>query len=53
MVNKPGEGVQMDVKYVYEQGGKRRYQFSVFDPTTSKYILRYFPVKRAKTLSRL
>lgn len=32
----PGEGVQMDVKYVYEDG-KRRYQFSVFDPWTELY----------------
>ena len=30
-ITKPGEGVQMDVKYVYESG-KRKYKFSVFDP---------------------
>lgn len=32
----PGQGVQIDIKYVYE-GGRRRYQFSVFDPFTELY----------------
>jgi len=36
VIKKPGQGVQMDVKYVYENG-KRRYQFSVFDPLTELY----------------
>ncbi len=35
-ITKPGEGVQMDVKYVYPRS-KRMYQFSVFDPTTEIY----------------
>lgn len=43
-ITKPGEGVQMDVKYVYERG-LRRYQFSVFDPYTKKY---HFTVCRTK-----
>ncbi len=36
IVKKQGEGVQLDIKYVYPNG-KREYQFSVFDPFTKKY----------------
>lgn len=36
IITRPGQGVQLDIKYVYE-GGKRRYQFSVFDPYTELY----------------
>lgn len=35
-IKHPGEGVQMDVKYVYEDG-VRKYQFSVIDPFTEKH----------------
>lgn len=44
---KPGQGVQMDTKYVYEQG-VRMYQFSVFDPFTEKYHFTVFPSKESK-----
>lgn len=46
-VVKPGEGVQMDVKYVYE-GGKRKYKFSVFDPFTKLYFFMIFSTKESK-----
>lgn len=45
-VKKAGEGVQMDVKYVYEQG-LRKFQFSVFDPFTLKYHFTVFPTKES------
>lgn len=47
VIKKPGEGVQMDVKYVYE-GGRRRYQFSVFDPFTHKYHFSVYESKESK-----
>lgn len=47
IVEKPGEGVQIDVKYVYVQG-TRHYQFSVFDPSTEKYHFTIFPTKESK-----
>jgi transposase-like protein len=43
----PGEGVQMDVKYVYESG-KRRYKFSVFDPFTKLYYFTVCTTKESK-----
>lgn len=46
-IKKPGEGVQMDIKYVYEDG-MREYQFSVFDPYTKKYYFSVFPTKESK-----
>lgn len=46
-VKKPGEGVQMDVKYVYESG-VRKYQFSVFDPFTCQYFFRVFPTRHSR-----
>jgi IS30 family transposase len=46
-IKQAGEGVQMDVKYVYE-GSKRRYQFSVFDPTTRLYHFTIFDTKHSK-----
>lgn len=46
IVAKAGEGVQMDVKYVYEQG-LRKFQFSVFDPFTLKYHFTVFPNKES------
>lgn len=41
---KPGQGVQLDVKYVYPEG-RRQYQFSVFDPYTKKYHFSIFNTK--------
>lgn len=46
-VRKPGEAVQMDVKYVYPHG-KRQYQFSVFDPYTKKYFFHIYSTKESK-----
>jgi len=46
-IKKPGEGVQMDIKYVYEDG-VREYQFSVFDPYTKKYYFAVFSTKESK-----
>lgn len=46
-IKKPGQGVQVDIKYVYEQG-VRMYQFSVFDPFTEKYHFTIFPSKESK-----
>jgi transposase InsO family protein len=46
-ITKPGEGVQMDVKYVYDKG-RRKYQFSVFDPYTRKYFFEVFKTKESK-----
>lgn len=46
-VKNPGEGVQMDIKYVYESG-KRKYQFSVFDPFTKKYHFSIFSTKESR-----
>jgi hypothetical protein len=47
VINRYGEGVQMDIKYVYENGA-RRYQFSVFDPYTEKYHFTIFPTKESR-----
>lgn len=46
-INKPGQGVQMDVKYVYESG-KRKYKFSVLDPFTKLYFFMIFSTKESK-----
>jgi len=46
-IEKQGQGVQMDVKYVYERG-MRMYQFSVLDPFTEKYHFTVFPTKESK-----
>lgn len=46
IIAKAGEGVQMDVKYVYEHG-LRKFQFSVFDPFTLKYHFTVFPNKES------
>jgi len=45
VVKGAGEGVQMDVKYVYPKG-QREYQFSVLDPYTESY---HCTVLEAKT----
>lgn len=46
-IKQPGEGVQMDVKYVYE-GSKRRFKFSAFDPYTKLYYFMIFDRKESK-----
>lgn len=46
-IEKQGYGVQMDVKYVYENSIKK-YQFSVFDPFTEKYHFTVFNSKESK-----
>ncbi len=46
-VKKPGEGVQFDIKYVYEDN-VRKYQFSVFDLYTKMYYFSVFPTKESK-----
>jgi transposase len=46
-VTQPGEGVQMDIKYVYENA-VREFQFSVFDPITKKYHFSVFSTKESK-----
>jgi len=47
IIEKPGEGVQLDIKYVYEEK-VRKYQFSVFDPYTCKYFFKVFDTKHSK-----
>lgn len=46
-INQQGQGVQMDVKYVYRHN-KRHYQFSVFDPYTCIYHFTIFETKESK-----
>lgn len=46
LITRPGMGVQIDVKYVYEKG-RRRYQFSVFDPYTELYHFTIFDTKHS------
>lgn len=51
IILKPGQGVQLDIKYVYEIG-VRQYQFSVFDPYTCKYFLKRFNTKHSVNASQ-
>lgn len=44
LIRRPGEGVQMDVKYVYPNG-QRCYQFSLLDPYTESYHCSIFETK--------
>lgn len=46
-VTKPGEGVQVDIKYVFEDG-QRKYFFSVLDTYTEKYYGRTFQTKHSQ-----
>lgn len=46
VITGPGQGVQIDVKYVYPKG-KRRYQFSVFDPYTELYHFTIFDTRHS------
>jgi hypothetical protein len=45
-IAKPGQGVQMDVKYVYDDN-IRKYQFSALDPYTKKYYFSIFSTKES------
>lgn len=47
IVRNPGEGVQMDIKYVYDCR-RRKFQFSVLDPYTEKYHFTIFDTKESK-----
>lgn len=47
VITHPGEGVQLDVKYVWREG-KRHYQFSVFDPYTELYFFLIFPTRESR-----
>ncbi|PJA62710.1 MAG: hypothetical protein CO161_05020, partial [Candidatus Portnoybacteria bacterium CG_4_9_14_3_um_filter_44_9] len=47
IVKKQGEGIQLDVKYVYPKG-RREYQFSVFDPFTKMYYFKVFSTKESR-----
>lgn len=47
VITKAGEGMQLDVKYVYEKG-RRMNQFSVFDPYTQKHHFTVFSTKKSK-----
>ena len=47
VITRPGEGVQLDVKYVYPHG-KRQYQFTVLDPFTEKCYAEIFPTRESK-----
>lgn len=44
LVKQAGEGVQLDIKYIYPDG-RRKYLFSVFDPYTEQY---YFWIAETK-----
>lgn len=46
VIQKPGEGVQMDIKYIYEQS-TRKYLFSALDPYTEKYHFKIFASKHS------
>lgn len=46
IVKKQGEGVQLDVKYVYPKG-RREFQFSVLDPFTKMYYFKVFSTKES------
>ena len=47
VVNQPGQGVQADIKYVYENGA-RQYQFSFTDQYALKHFFKVFPTKHSK-----
>ena len=46
-ITKPGEGVQLDVKYVYPNG-RREYQFTVLDPYTELCHADICPTRESK-----
>ena len=47
-IDKPGVGVQLDVKYVADGRGRRRYQFSVCDPFTRLYHFEICDTRESK-----
>jgi transposase len=47
IITKPGQGVQLDVKYVYPHG-RREYQFTVLDPFTEFCYAEIFPTRESK-----
>lgn len=47
VITKPGDGVQLDVKYVYE-GSMRHYQFSVLDSYTELHYLHVFATRESR-----
>jgi transposase len=47
-VFRPGEGVQVDVKYVYTNRGKRQFQFSFLDVFTKKYYFEVFDTRHSR-----
>ena len=47
VITKPGEGVQLDVKYVYPHG-RREYQFTILDPYTEQCFAEIFPTRESK-----
>ena len=47
LITQPGEGIQLDVKYVYPHG-RREYQFTVIDPFTKKCYAEIFPTRESK-----
>ena len=48
VIDKPGVGVQLDVKYVSDNKGRRRYQFSVCDPFTRLYYCEIFDTRESR-----
>lgn len=47
LIRRPGEGVQLDVKYVYPEG-RRAYQFTVLDPYTELCHAEAFPARESE-----
>lgn len=47
VITGPGQGVQLDVKYVWREG-RRHYQFSVFDPYTEMYFFLVCPTRESR-----
>lgn len=47
IIRNPGEGVQLDVKYVWAHN-HRQYQFSVLDPYTEQFYFRVFPTRHSR-----
>jgi transposase len=47
VISRPGEGVQLDVKYVYPHG-RRQYQFTLIDPYTEQLHFRIFDTRHSR-----
>lgn len=52
IIEKQGQGVQMDVKYIWEKE-TRKFQYSVFDPFTCKYYFQVFSTKESANAIRV